>query len=75
MAVQKLADALASGQPDVADTDVVNRIGQPWLRGETLEQNFRSGDKLGFSLGQVGCTRRETEYLSPRADPSGDPDG
>jgi len=43
MAVQKLADALASGQPDVVERDVVNSIGQPWLRGETLEQNFRSG--------------------------------
>ena len=41
-AVQKLADAYVSGQPDVAESDVVNHIAEPLRRGKTLEQNFRS---------------------------------
>ena len=43
-AVQKLAAALVSGQPDVADADIVTSINVVWRHGDTLEQNFRSPD-------------------------------
>ena len=43
-AVQKLAAALVSGQPDVADADIVTSINVVWRHGDTLEQNFHSPD-------------------------------